>query len=375
MAVSSDLPLVMPSSPAHFIMVGGGWRAAFYMRATRALPQWLYLDGMVVRDSVKGEAIESEWGIPTHRTLDDALSVSNPAFVVTCVPWEANPSLVSELAQRRLPVLSETPPAPDVERMRALYDLSAQGASIQVAEQYIYQPHHAARLAFVASGRLGTVTQAQVSAAHGYHGTSLIRHLLQVGAGPVRVQAQAFESPLVAGPDRSGPPTQQRVQASRQTLAWLEFGDKLGVYDFCGDQYFSWIRNERVLVRGEMGEIINLSANYLARFDIPIRAEIARQTAGANGNLEGLYLKGFTDGQSWLYRNPFAPARLTDDEIAVASVLARMAAHVRDDGPAPYPLAEACEDRYLDILIAEAAESGQPVESEPQPWHKAIGPD
>jgi len=373
MVVSSSLPLAVPNSPGHFVLVGGGWRAAFYMRVVRTLPEWLYLDGMVVRDSAKGAAIESEWGIPTHRTIDAALRVCDPSFVVTCVPWEANPSLVSELAQRRLPVLSETPPAPDVARLHTLFGLVAQGAKIQVAEQYIYQPHHAARLAFVASGRLGTVSQAQVSAAHGYHGASLIRHLLQGDARPVRVRAHAFESPLMAGPDRSGPPTERRVQPSLQTLAWLEIGDKLGVYDFCGDQYFSWIRNERVLVRGEVGEIINLSASTLAQFDTPLCTEIERQMAGANGNLEGLYLKGFTDGQSWLYRNPFAPARLTDDEIAVASVLARMAAYVRDDGPAPYPLAEACEDRYLDILIAQAAESGQPVEGEPQPWHSAVG--
>ena len=33
-----------------------------------------------------------------------------------------------------------------------------------------------------------------------------------------------------------------------------------------------------------------------------------------------------------------------------------------------YPLAEACQDRYLDIMIWKAVESGQPVRTEPQVW-------
>lgn len=42
---------------------------------------------------------------------------------------------------------------------------------VQVAEQYLYQPMHAARIAFVKTGKLGDVSQVQVWAAHGCHGT------------------------------------------------------------------------------------------------------------------------------------------------------------------------------------------------------------
>lgn len=349
-----------------FAMIGGGWRTEFYLRIAKALPERFTISGMLVRDPAKGQAIEQTWGVPTHRTLDDLLR-ANPQFVVTCVSWEANPGLVQELAARQVPVLSETPPAPDVERLAALWALVERGARIQVAEQYIYQPHHAARLALVASGALGRVSQAQVSACHGYHGISLIRHFLGIGFENARITARRFVSPLVAGPDRRGPPKEERLVNSTQTIAWLDFGDRLGVYDFTGDQYFSWVRGQRLLVRGERGEIIDQQARYLLDYLTPVEVEFRRVVAGANGNLEGHYLKGILVGGYWAYRNPFVPARLTDDEIAVATSLAGMADYVAG-GPPVYALAEACQDRYLDIMIEQALKTGTTVETSTQPW-------
>ncbi|WP_342438544.1 hypothetical protein NSS79_05190 [Paenibacillus sp. FSL L8-0436] len=72
------------------------------------------------------------------------------------------------------------------------------------------------------------------------------------------------------------------------------------------------------------------------------------------------------DGE-WLYRNPFAPARLTDDEIAIAESLVRMQRHVQG-GPSFYSLAEGCQDQYLALLLEQAAASGETVTSHSQPW-------
>ena len=351
----------------HFAMIGAGWRAEFYLRIAQALPERFAIDGGVVRDPVKAQALYERWGIAAYPTVEALLKETQPRFVVTCVSWEANPPLIHELAARHVPVLSETPPAPDVERLREVWALVEGGARIQVAEQYIYQPHHAARLAFLATGALGTVTQAQVSAAHGYHGVSLIRHFLGVSFKNARIRAREFASPLVAGPNRAGPPEEERLVESKQTIAWLDFGDRLGVYDFCGDQYFSWIRNQRLMVRGERGEIIDQQAAYLLDYVHPVDISFRRVGAGTEGNLEGLYLRGILAGDRWVYRNPFAPGRLTDDEIAVATCLAKMDEYVAG-GPEVYSLAQACQDRYLDILTAQAVESGGIVESETQPW-------
>jgi hypothetical protein len=358
-------------STVRFGIVGGGWRAEFYLRIARALPERFVIEGMVVRDADKGRAIEEAWGVSTYRTVSDLLRAVTPQFVVSCVPWEANPTIVEELVAGDMPVLSETPPAPDVQRMEALWELVREGARIQVAEQYIHQPHHAARLAFVADDLLGTVSQAKISAAHGYHGISLLRHFLGVGYENARITAREFSSPLVGGPTRSGPPSEERIKESEQIIAWLEFegeaAPRLGVFDFTGDQYFSWVRGQRLLVRGERGEIIDERASYLLDYATPMQVEFRRMSAGARGNLEGYYLKGIVAGGSWYYRNPFIAGRLSDDEIAVATALAGMADYV-EGGPEVYSLAEACQDRYLDIMIAEAIDSGTTMSTETQVW-------
>jgi len=354
--------------PVRFGIVGGaGWRAQFFLRIAAALPERFGVCGMVVRDEGTARALERRWRVPTYRTPAEMLSATDPLFVVVSVPPEAAPAQVRALAERDVPVLCETPPAPDVERLAGLCDLAEAGAKIQVAEQYIFQPMHAARLAVARSGQLGTVTQAQVSAAHGCHGVSLIRHLLGVRFEDVAVSAHAFESPIIAGPGRAGPPAREQTRASTQVIARLDFGDRLGVYDFTGDQYFSWIRSPRVLVRGDRGEINNTRVKYLTDFRTPIDVDLIRRDAGHAGNLEGYHHQGILAGDAWVYRNPFVPARLADDEIAVATCLAKMGDYVRG-GPAFYPVADAAQDRYLDLLIAEAVETGRTVTATRSPW-------
>jgi hypothetical protein len=85
------------------------------------------------------------------------------------------------------------------------------------------------------------------------------------------------------------------------------------------------------------------------------------------GNLEGYYHKGIVAGGEWVYRNPFAPGRLTDDEIAVATCLDKMAAYAAG-GPSFYGLPEASQDHYLGLLIDRAVQSGEAVTTERQPW-------
>ena len=356
------------SQTIHFAIVGDGWRVAFYLRIVSALPNLFALDGLVVRDAAKGQSLEQTWGVRTYRSVEELLAISKPEFVVTCVSWEPNPALVEQLTMHGLPILSETPPAPNLESLKHLAELAANGARIQVAEQYIYQPHHAARLALVASGAIGKVSEAQVSICHGYHGISLMRHFLGIGYENASITARSFNSPLIGGPGRDGPPTSEQHTTSSQVLAWFDFGDRLGVYDFTGDQYFSWVRGQHLLVRGERGEIADMQASYLLDYATPMTINLERQVAGANGNLEGLYLKGITGGGKWYYRNSYIPAPLSDEELAITSTLIRMGTYARGEGAGPYSLAEACQDRYLDLMIEQALHSKQAVTTETQLW-------
>jgi predicted dehydrogenase len=321
----------------------------------------------MVRDAAKGALLEQKWGVATYRTLDALLAHAHPLFVVVSVSKPAAPSVLHELADRGVPVLTETPPAPDVNGLHDLYRRTLNGARIQVAEQYAFQPVHAARLSVAHSGKLGRVSQAQVSVTQDYHGMSLIRTLLGLQFENAVITARRFVSPIVAGPSRQGPPQTENILAATQTIAYLDFGDKLGVYDYTSDQHRSWIRSPRVLVRGDRGEINNTRIKYLQDFSTPITLDLLRQDAGEEGNLEGYYHTGILAGDEWVYRNPFIPARLNDDELAVATCLANMTDYVQG-GPSFYSLAEAAQDHYLGLMVAEAVASGESISTTSQPW-------
>ena len=138
------------------------------------------------------------------------------------------------------------------------------------------------------------------------------------------------------------------------------------------DQYFSWRRSNRLLVRGERGEINNLDASYLSDFRTPIRVRFERIDAGQAGNLEGYYHKGYSAGVAWWYQNLFVPGRLSDDEIAIATCLESMARYLQT-GNSFYSLAEGSQDHYLSLMIDEAAKSGKTLKSSSQVWQQSEG--
>ncbi|HEY4169592.1 MAG TPA: Gfo/Idh/MocA family oxidoreductase [Reyranella sp.] len=343
-----------------FAMIGSGWRSEFYLRVAQALPDRFRVAGLVTRDAGKGATIASQWGIATWRNIDEMLRAATPAFVVVSVPPSAAPTVIKQLAGRGQTVLTETPPAMTREGMEELAELAQTGARIQVAEQCSFQPLQAARLAVIASGRLGDPTFAHLSYYHGYHATGLLRRFLGVGHAPATITARAFEADIVEGPGRGGWPEHERIVRSRQIRAELDFGGKLASYDFTGDQYFSPIRSVGALIRGSRGELHDLDLRYLEDFRTPIQLSLVRQDAGATGNLEGLWHKGYLAGAEWIYRNPFPGARLSDDEIALATLLAGMCTYV-EQGDEIYPLKEGIRDQFLSLAIEEAVRTGAPV--------------
>lgn len=350
-----------------FGIVGTGWRSEFFLRVAAACPDRFTCVGLVTRNPDREDHPGKALGIPLFGSAREMIDAGRPLFTVTSVTWEANPATIETLVGLGQPVLSETPPAETVEELKAVYALVEKGAKIQVAEQYHLQPHHCARIAYAHSGKLGDLTQAQVSAAHGYHGISLMRRLLGIGYENAAVSGKTFTSPIVKTRSRQGHDDEESVVETTQRIGTFDFGDRLGVLDFVSDQYRSYIRGQRVMVRGVRGEIIDDTATHLQDHKTPIPLSLVRHEAGPRGNLEGNYLKGYSIGEEWIYRNPLAPAALADDDIAVGTCLLKMAEYA-DGGPEFYALAEACQDRYLDIVLEEAQESGQVVETKTQVW-------
>ncbi len=85
-------------------------------------------------------------------------------------------------------------------------------------------------------------------------------------------------------------------------------------------------------------------------------------------NLEGDELVTASFEGRMVYRNPWAGSRLSEDDIAVASLLEETGRWARAEGPAPYPLAEACQDHLLALALEESARRGGDVRVTKDLW-------
>ncbi len=354
-------------STVRFAIVGGGFRSHYFLRIARALPKRFACTGMVVRNADQAALFRDTWGVPVHPDLASLIAAGRPDFVILCVAKAASPGLIAELARAGLAVLAETPPAQTVGELLGLWDLVKDGARIQVAEQYPVQPVNAARLVLARSGLLGTVSQVQLSMTHDYHFIALLRAMLDVGFAPVRITARDFTSRVMRGPGRGGPPAEPAIDAERQILAFLDWPDRLGVYDFSAGQPRSWIRASRIVMRGERGELNNDELRYMRDFRTSVRLDLRRIDTGHATSPETYYHRGFMAGETWLYENPFPGAAMGDDEIAGATLMQKMADYVAG-GPEAYPFAQGAQDQYLALSIDEAVARGEPVTTVVQPW-------
>lgn len=368
-----------PRSPARVGLVGSGFRAQAFLRVCAALPQWFELVGVAARNADARAALAASGLVGAASLHDDVASLvraARPDVVVLTIPAGPAQAVVTELAAAGVPVLTETPAAGTVEELVALLALVDGGACVHVAEQYHLEPLVAAQLAVAASGRLGRVTDAHVNVAHDYHGLSVLRRALGVGAEEASVTARRDRRRVQPSPSRWEDPDTTELTDTVHSLAWLEYrhddGDRLGVYEFDDVQYRSWVRSPSLVVRGERGELRDDVVRYVRASDgsapQPVRSVLDRVAAGGAGSHEGLFLRGYGFEGDWAYLNPFRPARLPDDELSIAAMLARTAAHVREGAPSPYEVAEAAQDQYLQLVVRRAAETGTTVRTRQQPW-------
>lgn len=353
--------------PLRVGLVGRGWRAEFFRKLTRALPGEFSLVGVGVRSTAAAAEVERDWGVPAY---DDVRRLAGDAdLVVTSLPRDVNPGVVTELVEAGTRVLSETPPAADADGLRSLWQRVGASGAVQVAEQYPLMPMHAARLALVRSGAIGTPTSVHVSSTHDYHAVALVRGLLGAGSGPVTVRTSRFAAPLADPVARAGWTGSAEVRQATTVLATLDFDDgRSGLYDFTDNQWHNPLRSRRLLVRGVTGEVVDDRVARLLDPRSVAESTMVRRQTGLDLNLEGFDLDHISHDGTVLFRNPFPGLRLSDEEIAIASILRACAAWVRGTGEPPYPLAQACQDHLVSLAIHESGRTGAPVTTAQEPW-------
>ena len=344
-----------------FALIGSGFRAQAFLEVARELGT-IRCVGAVVRTPRKLD-------VPAFTSLDACLREAQVDFVLTATPRSVTQAFIVDAVDRGLPVLAETPPAPDLPNLRALWSEVGGSRLVQVAEQYPLMPTHAARAAVVAAGIIGSPTQVQVSSTQQYHAVALIRALLAAGRGPVSVRATRFTAPLVHPLSRAGWTDDAEAHPTTTTIATLDFGDgRSGLYDFTEQQTRNQLRFRRLTVRGSAGELHNDEVVRMTGPRTLVRTPLVRRQTGYDLDLIGYDTEHISFGSDVLYRNPYPGRRWMDDEIAMATLLERMADWVRGEGPEPYPLAEGVQDQQIALAIDESVERDTTVVTSPEGW-------
>jgi len=352
-------------------IIGAGWRARFYIKIALALPAQFELVGVVARSQSSREAVSLEYGVKTYSSIAELFAKEHPDYVVTSVSWDSNPDLIIELVNAGVQVLSETPPAPTYEKLEALW--AAVGASdrVQVAEQYLFLPVHAARLAVSRNGTIGEITSVEVSSTHGYHAVSMMRGFLKCAYEKTTVNAHAFSSPLIDPLKRDSWNSDLSTKLAETTIGLIDFGNgKSGIYNFVDNQWHNQLRHRRIVIRGSAGEIVDDRLVRLVEGPAITTSRFERYQLGQDLNLDGHDTEHISFDGAVVFKNPFVGLRFMDEEIAIAQMMVQMAQWVAGKGPAPYPLASASQDHLISLAIEESVRSGKSVVTPVAPWSK-----
>ena len=247
-----------------FAIIGSGFRALEYVRVTKALSDHFELCALLTRTEEKRDLLCKQYGIHTTCSIDEVLSLS-PDFVVVAVDKAHIAEVSMEWSNRGIPVLCETPIAMDIGSLCKIHDLHLKGRKIIVAEQYHLFPENIARMKLVDMDLIGEPYYLNISLAHEYHCTSLIRRFLKLDTDTAfSAEAKDFFFPGKQIMTRYERFTDGRIADMKRTLALFTFeNNKVALYDFDSDQYRSPIRNDHYKLQGVNGEILNDTVVYI----------------------------------------------------------------------------------------------------------------
>lgn len=357
-------------SKIRFGIIGAGWRAGYFCRIAKMLPEVFELVVVMARNIDKGRAFGEQFGVPAVQTLDE-LEAYDLDYVVLCVTRDANPEYLVQLFERNTPVLCETPPAMCVDDLEHIWEEAKKhNAKIQVAEQYFLQPLYKAWETVIGQGKLGEIQNMNISAVHGYHAVSLIRRYLGVGYENCKVSGKRYEFKVTNTGSRAGMHLDGQIVPSKRDRITFEFeSGKVAFFDFAGEQYLSFIRARQLTVQGTRGEIDDLEIRYLTDENIPIHTTLERRDLGVY-NIKDWEHHSIMLHDQYVYQNPFEHARLNDDELAIATCMYKMKEYL-ETGVEFYGLSDAMQDAYLSLVMEESLGNGEKaIETTSHIWVK-----
>lgn len=324
-----------------YSIIGGGWRAEFYLRIAALVSDRFSAACICVRNKERAKRIAEKFDVTVVDTIDKLKKIPCD-FIVNCINKDDISKLSLSLAAEGYGVLAETPVCTSSEQAKNLIKNFNPKYKIQIAEQFHLKPMYQAIKRIIENGIIGNVNYINISVAHEYHAMSLIRFFLNSDNGKL-ISRTEFNSPILHTNFRNGEVDNKTYQDSRHTIKIFDFGGKAAVYDFDAEQYFSPIRTDHLLIRGDRGEIENDTVRYFNQDNKFAESKIVQHKSG---NLDGLYNGNITFENQVLYNSPFSVARLSDEETAIADTLTKMDEYLKT-GKEFYGFEKALNDFFL----------------------------
>lgn len=361
----------MKSGKYHFIIIGSGWRALYYVRIAKAMPDVFCLDAMYCRTQEKADKMAEEYGIHTTISIDECVNYKSD-FAVIAVNKAGICEVSIEWMNRGITVLSETPAALNIEDLKRLYEYHKAGKKYVVAEQYREYPSNKAMIKLINSGIIGDVSCMNISLAHDYHGFSLMRAYLGIKPSENYIASgKIYNFPTTQTLTRYEQFTDGRVADKKRCVVTFEFENgKVGWYDFDSEQYRSLIRKNTLKIQGVRGEIIDNTIYYLDENNVGRTGTIVTDintvmTGNSNPNLAQVNeIKKIAFGDKILYEPEWDLRGLSEDETAIATLMCKTAEYSRGQALPPYSVENALADAYAAILMERAIATGERVKSE-----------
>lgn len=346
---------------ARFVIIGSGWRAGYYIRIAKALPEHFELCAVFCRTQTKAQLIAQKFGVYATNSIQECVDL-NPDFVVVAVSKSLNATVALEWIEKGFFVLAETPAALDFESLKMLRLLPSEKSSkLIIAEQYRLYPQNRAILSLLKTGLLGTLSCVNISLAHDYHAASLIRAFLDIDENEsFEVTSKNYEFPVTKTLTRYENFTDGSIETKQRTVATFEFKNgKVAFYDFDSEQYRSPIRKNTLKIQGTRGEIIDDTVYYLNKKNEPCKSKIYVQTKNIvrddeNPNFKNIEeVEKITFEGKILYEAPFGLCDLSQDETALALLMKKIFDYKNGTGKIPYALKDALQDSFMAIKMRE----------------------
>lgn len=302
----------------NYVIIGGGWRAEFYLRIAELLPDKFNVNAICIRNNVRAEYIKNKYNVKVFKTIEETLSCQFD-FIVNCINMDDISEFAVSLADKGYYVLCETPiitpPLPE-----HAYD------KIQVAEQFHLKGTYQALKRVIDMGLIGDIVSMEISVAHDYHAMSLMRFLLDDYDEPKKIYQHTINEKILMTNWRIGELPEKKIEDNEHIIKIFKFTKADVIYNYMAEQYFSPIRKDRIVIRGTRGEIENCKVRYFNSNNEFVENEIKSVMSGL---LDGLFHDKIIFEDKVLYNFPYKPARLSEEESAIADCLVKMDNYIK----------------------------------------------